>query len=230
LHAVVRDSIFEDNPGDMIEENNRGTGSSMDVRFDNVIVRHATHDGPQLRESPLPPLASGSWSNRGACMSQLSSGTRASTRFEMTRSHFSDCAGDGILAVHANVRGSEVGAGTETAVEIDQSSIVDVGDYALHFINYASLDDLQIKVQSSRLTGATGFPAVAADSSPAAHINDARIDLGGGAVGSLGRNCFNGDSAVAISPRTGLFSAASNWWGGAVGTDAAPPSCQAADN
>jgi hypothetical protein len=230
LHALVRDSIFEDNPGDMIEENNLGTGSSMDVRLDNVIVRHTTHDGPQPRESPLPPLASGSSITRGACMSQFSSGTRATTRFAMTRSHFSDCAGDGILAVHANVRGSDAGAGTASAVEIDQSSIVDVGDYALHFINYAPLDDLQIKVQSSRLTGAPGFPAVAADASPVAHVHDARIDLGGGAMGSLGLNCFSSDSAVAISPRAGPLSAASNWWGGADGTETTPPSCRTADN
>jgi hypothetical protein len=230
LHAVVRDSIFEDNPGDMIEENNLGTGASMDVRFDNVIVRHATHEGPQRRESPVPPLESGALTNRGACMSQFSLGSRATTRFAMTRSHFADCAGDGLLALHASQRRSEAGAGTASAVEVDQSSIVDVGDYALHFINYAPLDDLQIKVQSSRLVGARGVAAVAADASEGAQVKDARIDLGGGAVGSLGLNCFSTASDVAISPRIGALSSASNWWGGAGAQSVAPPSCRTADN
>jgi len=229
LHAVVRDSIFEDNPGDMIEENNLGTRASMDVRFDNVIVRHATHGGSQPHELPVPPLASGSFTNRGVCMSQYSLGAHATTRFAMTRSHFSDCAGDGILALHANLPGLD-GTGTASAVEIDQSSIVDVGEYALHFINYAPLDDLQIKVQSSRLAGATGFAAIAADSSPAGQVKDARIDLGGGSVGSLGLNCFSNAADVAISPRIGPVSSAANWWGGANKQAIAPPSCLGTEN
>jgi hypothetical protein len=230
LHAVVRDSIFEDNPGDMIEENNLGTGASMDVRFDNVIVRHATHAGSQPREAPIPSLASGFLTDRGVCLSQYSLGARATTRFAMTRSHFSDCTGDGILALHANLPGLDVGTGTTSAVEIDQSSIVDVGEYALHYINYAPLDDLQIQVQSSRLAGATGFAAVAADSSLGGHVSDAHIDLGGGAVGSLGLNCFNSAADVAINPRIGTVSSAANWWGGATDQHIAPPSCRAAEN
>lgn len=230
LHAVVRDSIFEDNPGNMIEETNLGTGASMDVRFDNVTVRHATHAGAQPRESPVPPLESGSFTNRGVCMSQYSVGPRDTTRFAMTRSHFSDCAGDGILALNANLPGLGGGAGTASAVEIDQSSIVAVGEYALHFINYALLDDLQIKVQSSRLAGAPEFAAVAADSSAGGHVKEARIDLGGGVDGSLGFNCFNSSTDVSISPRVGAFSSASNWWSGASSQSSTPPSCRADEN
>jgi hypothetical protein len=232
LHAVVRDSIFEDNPGDMIEENNLGSDSSMDLRFDNVIVRHASHAGSQLRELALPPLSSASFTDRGVCLSQFSVGPRATTRFAMTRSHFSACAGDGILALHANWPGPGVGAGigAVSAVEIDQSSILDVGDYAVHFINYSPLEDLQIKVQSSRLEGAPGVAAVAADSSPAGHVNGAQIDLGGGTLGSRGSNCFSSTAAVAVSPQAGSVSSASNWWAGPSAAAAAPPSCRAGDN
>jgi len=212
LHVVVRDSIFEDNPGDMIEENNLGSDSLMELAFDNVTVRHATHIDSMMRELPVPALAFSSLTSRSVCMSQFSVGPRAITRFQMVRSHFSDCAGDGILAFYANLPGLGVGTGASSGVEIDQSSIINVGEYALHWIDYAPLDELRIKVQYSRLDAGPGFPAVAADASGAGYVKATHIDLGGGVLGSLGLNCFSGAGRVSIPVDPGV-SAGANWWG-----------------
>ena len=216
LHVVVRDSIFEDNPGDMIEENNLGSESLMDVRFDNVTVRHATHAERLQSEAPVPELAFNSFTSRSACLSQFSVGPRAVTRFHMIRSHFSNCAGDGILAFHANLPGLGVGAGAASIVDVDQSSIVAVGQYALHWINYGLLDRLEVRVQSSRLEGGGGYPAVAANAASGAHVAQSRIDLGGGVLGSFGLNCFAADDALAIDPLADPVAAGSNWWGSAA--------------
>ena len=237
LHVIVRDSIFEDNPGDMIEENNLGTDSLMDVKFDNVTVRHTTHVEPLKREPPVPVLAYGSFTSRSVCMSQFSVGPGATTRFEMIRSHFSDCAGDGILAVHANLPGLRAGGGALSAVDMDQSSIGNVGEYALHWINYAPLDELQVRVQQSRLDGAAGYPAVAADGDASGHVLRARIDLGGGMLGSLGLNCFGDAHALTFGAGISDVSAAANWWGAGAGAPyregrlaSPPPSCQTPSN
>jgi hypothetical protein len=219
LHVIVRDSIFEDNPGDMIEENNLGTDSLMDVMLDNVTVRHATHVQPLQREPPVPMLALDTLTSRSVCMSQFSVGPRAVTRFAMTRSHFSDCAGDGILAFHASLPGLGAGPGAGSAIQIDHSSIEHVGEFALHWINYSALDDLELKVQGSRLGGAVGFAAVSVDQAPGARLKESRIDLGGGVLGSLGLNCFDNATAVAVSVPGGRPSYAWNWWGSPTGPE-----------
>jgi hypothetical protein len=237
LQVVVRDSIFEDNPGDMIEESNLGTDSVMDVMLDNVTVRHVTRPAEALREPPVPEWSVESFTSRSACVSQLSLGVRAITRFAMTRGHLSDCAGDGILSVHAHLPDLGVGPGTASDLRIDHSSIVGVGEYALHWINYAALDEVELEIQGSRLEGGIGYPAVSLNESAGARVKDYRIDLGGGPLGSLGQNCFSGASALmADMPGSGIAYGA-NWWGtpagpadrmrGAAEPLSAPPaSCQ----
>jgi hypothetical protein len=237
LQVVVRGSIFEDNPGDMIEENNLGTDSVMDVMLDNVTVRHVTRPARALREPPLPEWSFKSFTSRSACVSQVSLGVRAITRFAMTRGHFSDCAGDGILSVHASLPELGMGQGTGLDLRIDHSSIVSVGEYALHWINYTTLDEVELEVEGSRLEGGIGYPAVSLNEAGGARIKDYRIDLGGGPLGSLGQNCFSSASALAADLPGGGIAYAANWWGtpagpaermagGVAPLSSPPPSCQ----
>jgi hypothetical protein len=44
----VADSTFTDDPGDMIEENNLGTRSVMDLRLSHVIVSHTSIGNPEV--------------------------------------------------------------------------------------------------------------------------------------------------------------------------------------
>jgi len=133
---------------------------------------------------------------------------------------------------------------------VDHSSITNVGGYALHFINYAALNDADLEVQASKLDGAEGLPAVSVNQAAGAPVGDFRIDLGGGVLGSLGLNCFGNPAAVSVSVAGGrtTLSYAFDWWGSKTGPilreaggresgvadvqslTAAPPTCQTPAN
>ena len=58
----ISDSLFYDDPGDMLEENNLGTGSTMDMTLDHVTVAHTTLATPAPAEPPIPAKSFGSFS------------------------------------------------------------------------------------------------------------------------------------------------------------------------
>jgi hypothetical protein len=93
MNVYVSHSTFEDDPGDMIEEINEATASTINLTLEDVTVKHTTHPAP-----PFPPetqFAAGAV-NRGRCVAQSSHGHQNSNNLRVMDSHFSDCVGDGI--------------------------------------------------------------------------------------------------------------------------------------
>ncbi|MGI5326951.1 right-handed parallel beta-helix repeat-containing protein [Actinomadura nitritigenes] len=219
MNVDVAHSTFEDNPGDMIEENNLGAGSTLRLTLRDVTARHTTRTPALPPEPTIPPPAFSSFTSHGFCMSQFSTGPRASTQLHMVDSHFSDCATDGIFAFYANLPdlGFGSGPGKLSSVDIENSTIRDVGQYALHWVNYADLDALKIKARRSAFTGARGNAVVAFDQAEGATTATAAIDLGGGALRSEGRNCVFGGSPVYAEATRYNVSMRNDWWGTASG-------------
>jgi hypothetical protein len=213
LDATVRASTFEDNPGDMIEENNLGTDSSMNVVFDRVLVRHTTHLHALPPEPSVPKKVFASFTSRSFCFSQFSAGPGATTRFRMANSHFADCAGDGIQAFYANLPGLPQGQGTMSSVDIVNSSIMGVGQYPLHWINYGTLKALHLKIENSKLDSSRDYPVLSLDQAEGAQVGSTMIDLGNGSLGSSGGNCFVGGPADQALSTTYPLIATGNWWG-----------------
>jgi hypothetical protein len=81
-------------------------------------------------------------------------------------------------------------------VDIDHSKIFGSRFYNLWINNVTPLAKLDVKVQDSDLSTSTSGVAVAFDQQTAATTQDVMIDLGGGALGSEGRNIFQPDTTV----------------------------------
>ncbi|HEX8754798.1 MAG TPA: hypothetical protein VF745_00555 [Steroidobacteraceae bacterium] len=232
-NVYIGHSTFEYDPGDMIEEDNGGgTSSVMNLTLEDVTVRHTSF--PRT----LPPEAKFTnvryMDNLGRCMDQYSWGHRNVNNLRIIDSHFSDCYGDGIgsdvtggtytygsaAAGSSKPKGMDLGDGEGDAVSIvvENSSIEGSGQYVMHFANHASMSDLKIRVEDSRLSGAKGAAVVAFDQDGSTEHAD--IDLGGKGADSLGRNCIVGGADLAAEATGYDVFAKSNWWGRAGGPTA----------
>jgi hypothetical protein len=95
-----------------------------------------------------------------------------------------------------------------------------VGDYAVHFVNYAALGRLAIKAQASTFTGAHGNAILGFDQAPGATTGTAAIDFGGGPTHSIGQNCIQGASGDYVETTGYNVSLARDWWGTPFGPSA----------
>jgi hypothetical protein len=255
-NLYIGHSTFEDDPGDMIEEDNGGdAGSAMNLTLEDVTVSHTTF------AKVLPPerkfITAQDMDNLGRCMDQYSWGHQTVNNFRMINSRFYDCAGDGI---GSNVTGGvykmrwapgkdggmDLGdaVGDSQSIDIENSRIEKTQQYALHFSSHAAMNEVSIRVRNSLFGDAKGPAIVAIDQD--ASTQHADLDLGGKEPGSAGGNCFVG-AANLVAEISGydVFSR-SNWWGRAQGPSAdeisvtngalytapvlnsPPPACQAA--
>ena len=215
----IRHSTFEDNPGDMLEQINTGVGSVSNLTIEDVEVKQTALATPLPLEDFIPPPVMATLINRGYCLAQYNNGVQAPTTLRMINSRFSDCATDGILANFVNLWRNE-GSGGLSSIYIENSEISNVNDFALHFVNYGTLDALRIKVQHSSFTNARGNALMAFDQAPGAETIDSKIDLGGGALGSAGHNCFLGGPGLDAETEGYDVKLEHNWWGNPAGPPA----------
>jgi hypothetical protein len=226
-NLYIGHSTFEDDPGDMIEEDNGGgAGSAMNLTLEDVTVRHATF---ATHLPPEPKFTTGRYlDNLGRCMDQNSWGHQNVNNLRIINSRFYDCAGDGIGSV---VTGARItlrdpldtvktldfgdGVGDSISIDIENSTVDGTQQYALHFTNHTAMNDLEIRVKSSQLSNVKGPAIVAIDQDAATQHAD--IDLGGGGADGLSANCIIGASHLAAEVSGYDVFAGSNWWGQVAG-------------
>ena len=227
-NLYISHSTFEDNPGDMLEEVNEATGSTMNLTIEDVTVRHTTQLTPR---SPEPKFSSGFSTdvNLSRCMDESSHGHQNVSNFRMIHSHFSDCAGDGIGSI---VNGAKLtlppslglgtngidfgdGVGDSLSIEIEDSTITGTQQDALHFMNQSAMKELNVRVENSQLGEAKGPAIIAFDQNGS--TEQAEIDLGGKEADNAGANCFIGAADLAAEVTGYDVFAKSNWWGGPNG-------------
>jgi hypothetical protein len=226
-NLYIGHSTFEDDPGDMLQEVNAGTGSTMNLTIEDVTVRHTTF----AHLPPEPKFTTGVSldDNVGRCMDQNSWGHQNVNNFRMLNSRFFDCEGDGIgsivtgavLKLPANFDGPKSmnfgdGAGNALSIDIENSVISGSRQYAMHFTNHASMGDLAIRVRHSLLEGALGPATLAIDQD--ATTEHSEIDLG--ETSAPGENCLIAASTLVAEITGYKVAAKSNWWGSAVGPSA----------
>jgi hypothetical protein len=219
LDVHISNSSFEDDQGDMLESVNEATGSTMNLTLENVTVKTtALASGvPPALEPPVPtPTAS---ANRAACYNMFPGAAQTVTSFTMINSTFSDCLTDGIISDYSNSQGPIPGPGVLSSVDIENSTITDVGDYALHWINYVTLDQLSIKAENSTFASAHGNAILGFNQAPGAVTHDAVIDFGGGPLHSVGQNCIFRAAAGTLDVEANAYSVflQDNWWGNPAG-------------
>jgi hypothetical protein len=92
MNMYVSHSTFEDNPGDMIEEINEATASTINLTLEDVTIKHTTHPMPFPPEDKFGAGAV----NRSRCVAQSSHGHQNVNNLRIMDSHFFDCFGDGV--------------------------------------------------------------------------------------------------------------------------------------
>jgi hypothetical protein len=229
----ISHSTFEDNPGDMIEEVNEGTGTTMNLTLVDVTIKHTTEASPSPQE---PKFSDGTDNNLSRCIDVGSHGHQNASYFLMIDSHISDCAGDAIGAIvigsaqrAQRLRGSAAAAAVAAVgpaiqkvdysdgiadslwIDIENSTISGSQQYALHFMNQTAMNELQIRVKNSQLGNAQGPAIIAFDQMGS--TKHPEVDLGGDGPDSPGGNCIIGPANLALEVTGYDVLAKNNWWG-----------------
>ena len=200
----VSDSRFIDNPGDTIQQDNLGSGSTAILHLDRVIVRDTTERGGKPENAPLP-------FNLGECILAGSTGTDNTTVLRVRDSTFENC-NNGLTILSGVSIENGVGPDGLFDVEVINSRFRNNAFYNIVVGVITPLRELRLKVENSDLSIAGDTVAAFKLPSPGS-VEIATLDFGGGELGSRGGNClFGGAVGDVISQR---FSATlqNNWWG-----------------
>lgn len=227
---TISDSAFYNNPGDMLEEFNRGElGSTAILILDHVLVDGTTISGG-LPTYAIPaggtngvPLAS-TGDNTGECLGIASVGANDVTTMVMRDSEFINCGNDGIEitsnhCTNPPTPGPACGTGDPhtVSVDIERSRISGSRYYNLWMNDVTPLTQLSIRVEDTDLSTSLSGVAVAFDQQPTGGTDSYAIDLGGGTLGSKGRNCIFGGAIYDLETSGYNVTAENDWWGSASG-------------
>jgi len=207
----LSNSRFVDNPGDMLQQDNLGSGSTLILELDNVTVRDTTERPGSPESQPLP-------FNLGECILAGSDGADNTTVLRVRNSDFSNC-NDG-LTILSGV--SLINGGTSDGlidVEVVNSKFRNNAYNNVVVGVIAPLRELRLRIENSDLRTA-GDTAVAFKRVDLGRVETLNIDLGGGALGSSGGNCISGGQNKDASTEGFVASLRGNWWGRAAGPEA----------
>jgi hypothetical protein len=224
----ISDSRFSDDPGDMFEEFNYGAASHMALTLNHVVVKGTTLSGGTASYA-MPSGTATITGNLGECLGVSQDGAKSVTSLVMRNSAFSGCDNDGIQVTNNHTTSPLNGVGSPKSISItlDHSTITGSRYYDLWVNNLTALGHLNVKIQRSDLADSASGVAVAFDQQPTGSTGEAKIDLGGGSLGSAGRNCIAGGSILDLEATGYHVSAQHDWWGvpdgPAPGTTASTP-------
>jgi len=223
---TISNSSFYNNPGDMLELFNRGElGSTGILVLDHVLV-DGTTISRGLPTYAIPPggangvpLAS-TGDNTGECLGIASVGSNDVTMLVMRDSEFVGCGNNGIEITNNHCtnppsRGPGCGTGDPHTVSIDiqRSRVSGSNYYNLWANDVTPLTQLTVRVEDSDLSTSLSGVAVAFDQQPTGGTGSYVIDLGGGTLGSKGRNCIFGGAIYDLETKGYGVIAENNWWG-----------------
>jgi hypothetical protein len=218
--VTVSNSFFKDNPGDMLEEFNRGgSGSKATMILDHVVVEQTTFTAG-LPPYADPPGTATSPDNTGECLGIGSVGANDTTVLEMIDSSFTGCDNNGIEVTNNHPSGDGNGDPHTIVLDIDNSAISGSRYYNLWLNDLTPLTNLRVRAQDSDLSLSSSGVAVAFDMQPTGATTSALIDLGGGALGSRGGNCIFGGLIYDLEAGGYNVFAQHNWWGTRSGPQA----------
>jgi hypothetical protein len=210
--VTISNSFFQNNPGDMLQELNFGDGATATMTLDHVTVEQTTIDRGLPAYAEPPGTLTGA-TNTGDCLDIVANGANDTTIFTMIDSSFTGCDNNGIEVTSNLATGNGAGTMHTMVLNIDHSRIAGSRFYNLWVNNITPLTNLKVRVQDSDLSSSTSGVAVAFDQQPTSTTNSAVIDLGGGALGSHGRNCIFGGVLFDLEAMRYNVAAEHNWWG-----------------
>lgn len=208
---TIRNSSFIDNPGDVIQQDNLGMGSTLMLELDHVVVRDTTERPGPADQQPAP-------FNLGDCILAGSTGTGNTTLLRVKDSDFSNCNNG--LTVLSGVSASN-GAGPDGLIDIE---ILNSRFHRNAFNNFGfaaitPLRELRVKVENSDF-GIAGETPLTLQLLNLGSVEKSTIDFGSGALGSRGGNCLFADAPLAARTEKLGATLHGNWWGRPGGPEA----------
>ena len=194
---VIRNSSFSGSPGDVIEEANLGTGSRMSLVLDNVAVSRSTGLG-NLYAIPF---------NNGDCVLAGSGDANNELALRIVDSELTNCVNNGLSILSANT-------GSTIDVAVARTRITGHRGINLWARDTGELKRLAIAVEDSALCNAGGTNVQIENDAGASPPG--AVDLGGGALGSAGRNDLSGGVLQARVQNVDV-TARNAWWGSPAG-------------
>jgi hypothetical protein len=202
IDVTLRDSTFEDNPGDMFEEGNLGAGSTMRWDMQNVIARHTTERGanPVFSSDPgANPIPF----NLGDCMILGHNGGGNATYFRMRDTVLEGC-NNGVTALSGLAASNGEGLPQGLVLDVDHSRIAANAKLGLQVLNSTPLRLLQTHIAHSEITGSGSYGA-AFDEAAGATTERAEI--------VLRDNCLTANAKADVEATRYAADADGNWWG-----------------
>ncbi|HSW11965.1 MAG TPA: hypothetical protein VLI06_03945, partial [Solimonas sp.] len=200
-----------DNPGDMLQQDNLGSGSTLILELDRVSVRDTTERPGSPEQQPLP-------FNLGECILAGSDGADNTTVLRVRDSEFSNCNNGLTILSGVSLLNGGLSDGL-IDVEIINSRFRNNAYNNLVVGVIAPLRELRLRVENSdfRIAGETALAFKRVD---LGRIETATVDFGGGALGSRGGNCIAGGGSHDVTTEGLDVLLRGNWWGRAGGPDA----------
>lgn len=212
IDLTLKNSTFRDNVGDMFEEGNLGTGSTM--RF---VAQTVLADGTSVRGGNPPGSSDGGANpipfNIGDCMVAGNDGAADSTTFVMRDSVFRHC-NNGISLLSNVGLGNGSGSTRQLIGDVRNSVITANAKYGIHVASDTPIDQLEVKVAHTEISH-NGEPGASFEAQAGAisSASQARLDLGGGGLVSSGQNCLFGNGSADVEATNLPVAADRDWWG-----------------
>jgi hypothetical protein len=160
----------------------------------NSVIENSTGVG----YTPLPEVG-----NNGTCLEFYNGRVNSQLSSQVNNSKLANCVAQGIGILNQYAAPS---------IKLDvERSLIEGNTYStIIFDNSAPLDDLEVKVENSVLSDSPGRGIEFDD--PSSLTVSSKIDLGGGALGSVGDNTIAGNTEDAVLTDYDVY-AEHDWWG-----------------
>jgi hypothetical protein len=201
-NVLISNSAFSGSPSDILQFNFLGSNGVINTTVNNSVIQDSTGVG----YTPIVEVG-----NNGTCLEGYNGGINSRLSINVNNSKLANCVaqGIGIFSLYA-----------APSIKLDvERSLIEGNTYSNLFIqNSAPLADLEVKVENSSFTNSPGR-GVEIDQEPGL-TSSSVIDLGGGALGSVGNNSIygNGEDVVLTDYSA---DAEDDWWGSASGPTSA---------
>jgi hypothetical protein len=204
IHATLEHSTCDHVVGDIFEAINAAPGAMLTFDLSHVHAAYSSFVGAAVSEQVEP-------GDDGDCMLEVGSGVASVTRVQIDRSRLAHCVADGVGVVSNADTGGSGGVNT-VSFRADRSRIIDNHESNLRVANVTPVKHLDVMVERTDLGGSAKVPVLLEDLDTS-KATTARLDLGGGALGSVGHNCIYGGLELDLETIRYDLSARHLWWG-----------------
>jgi len=203
MHIGLSHSSCQDVVGDILEADNLSRDATLTFRVEHVVAEHSTFSGAEAFHQVEP-------GDDGDCMLEVASGAASTTSVQIEHSRLAHCVADGLGVVSNVVDGS--GPVSRLGFNIENSQLIDNQQSNLRVANVTPVITLDGRIAGSDLARSEGNAVILEDLDTTGGTH-ARLDFGGGSLGSAGRNCIYGGRPLTAEVVGYSASARDDWWG-----------------